>query len=207
VTVNDRQRKQLEVYLNNLLLWNQRLALVSQKDPAPIVEKHFADAIVAAHYCRGASTVVDLGSGAGFPGIVIGIHCPATRVALIESRRKKVSFLLDTIRAVGLVNVDVVADRIESASCQREHATRYDISIARALGSVSQLLEHSRLLLKDAGQAIAMKGPSYEAEVEKAPLERLGFGPPTFHAYTLPDQSQRVLLSFTRRRAAGECFT
>jgi 16S rRNA (guanine527-N7)-methyltransferase len=196
--IDRRQQEQLQIYLDNLLLWNRRLSLVSQEGPVPIVEKHFADALVAARHCRGASAVADLGSGAGFPGIVIAIQHPAARVTLMESRRRKASFLLDTARAASLVNVEVVADRVEAAACRPEHAGRYAISIARALGSVTELLEYSRALLTDAGRAIAMKGPSYRREMETAPIEALGFQPPNVHPYSLPDLSQRVLLSFAR---------
>jgi 16S rRNA (guanine527-N7)-methyltransferase len=197
-TIDDRQLEQLESYLENILLWNRRVALVSQKDPRFIVEKHFADALVAATHCRGANAVVDIGSGAGFPGIIIAVQCPATRVTLVESRQRKASFLVDTVRATGLTNVEVVADRVETVVGQRDRAGAYGIAIARALGSVTILLEYSRALLGATGRAIAMKGPSYQSEIETACFEPLGFRAPTVHPYALPDLSQRVLLNFCR---------
>jgi 16S rRNA (guanine527-N7)-methyltransferase len=198
LAISDPQRQQLETYLENLLLWNRRIALVSQNDPTSIVEKHFADALVAARYCAGASSLVDLGSGAGFPGIVAAILRPETCVTLIEARRKKASFLTDTVRAASLANVDVVCDRIEAVARQPGRSGRYEIAIARALGSVAELLEYSRALLSDSGRAIAMKGPSYRNDLEAVPVESLGFHPPTIYSYSLPDLSQRVLLSFAR---------
>lgn len=200
VTTDEKQRDQLEVYLDNLLLWNRRLALVSQQKPAVIADKHFADSIVAALHCRENSAIVDLGSGAGFPGMIIAIYCPTTRVTLIESRRKKATFLLDTARRARLDNVEVVPDRIETVARQAKHTSQYDVSIARALGSMEMLLAHSDLLLRTAGTAIAMKGPSFESETETTPIQRLGFATPTIHSYALPDQSQRVLLEFSRIR-------
>jgi 16S rRNA (guanine527-N7)-methyltransferase len=198
VTIDDRQREQLEIYLDNLLLWNRRLALVSQHNRVTIVDKHFADSIVAAKHCLGTRAVVDLGSGAGFPGMIIAIQCPTTRVTLIESRRKKASFLLDTARIAGLANVEVIVDRIETIAGQPKHARQYEISIARALGSLAMLLEFSALLLDEIGHAIAMKGPSYASEMEATPVRHLGFATPTVSLYALPDKSQRALLNFSR---------
>jgi 16S rRNA (guanine527-N7)-methyltransferase len=198
VAIDNSQRGQLEVYLDNLLLWNQRLALVSQTEPLAIVEKHFADALVAARYCRGATTIIDLGSGAGFPGLIIAIQYPDASVTLVESRLKKASFLVDTARAANLANVQIVADRIEVVARRPEHTRRYEISIARALGSVTKLLEYSRALLNDTGRAIAMKGPSYRSEIDALSIERLGFRPPIVRDYSLPDLSKRVLLTFVR---------
>jgi 16S rRNA (guanine527-N7)-methyltransferase len=196
ITTDDKQREQLEIYLDNVLLWNRRVALVSQSDPTSIAEKHFADALVAARHCQGASRVVDIGSGAGFPGMIIAIQSPTTRVTLVESRQRKASFLLDTARTANLENVEVVAERVENLASRPLHAGSYEIAIARALGSVEALLEYSRALLSDAGRAIAMKGPSYRSEIEEPSIGRLGFRPPTIHPYSLPDLAQRVLLSF-----------
>jgi 16S rRNA (guanine527-N7)-methyltransferase len=207
VTIEDRQREQLEIYLENLLLWNRRLALVSQQNPVTIVDKHFADSIVAAKQCLGARAVVDLGSGAGFPGVIIAIQCPKTRVTLIESRRKKASFLLDTARMAGLANVEVIVDRIESIAGQPEHRAQYEVSIARALGSLAMLLEYSALLLDGTGLAIAMKGPSYASEMEATPIRQLGFGTPSVDSYLLPDKSQRALLHFSRLVPNAHCST
>jgi len=208
IALNDTQWDQLGAYLENLLLWNRRVALVSQDDPVTIAQKHFADALFAAQRCTGAPTAVDLGSGAGFPGIVMAIVCSGMNVTLIESRRKKASFLQDTVRALRLPNVLVVADRIEAVTQRSEHAGRYLISIARALGSVPTLLGYSKTLLREGGHAVAMKGPAYSAELERLALEDLGFEAPQVHTYQLPDGSERALLIFRRTRVpATECFT
>jgi 16S rRNA (guanine527-N7)-methyltransferase len=205
IAIDERQQEQLEFYLNNLLLWNRRVSLVSQSDPSCITEKHFADALIAARFCHGAASVVDIGSGAGFPGIIIAIRNPESRVTLVESRQRKASFLLDTARAARIENVEIVAERADMFASSR--ADKYAVSIARALGSVEVLLEHSRSLLRDEGLAVAMKGPSYQKEVEETPIERLGFRGPTVHSYSLPDRSHRVLLGFALVEGPVECFT
>jgi 16S rRNA G527 N7-methylase RsmG len=98
----------------------------------------------------------------------------------------------------GLANVQVVTDRIETAAQQPEHASRYEISIARALGSLAMILEYSAPLLHKNGRDISMKGPSYASEMEITPVRHLGFGTPTVKSYVLPDKSQRALLNFSR---------
>lgn len=198
IRIDVRQQEQLETYLDNLLVWNRRVALVSQSDTTSILQKHVSDCLVAAQYCRGASRVVDVGSGAGFPGIIIALQNPAAHVTLVESRQKKASFLRETVRVASLENVEVAAERVETLASKPLQTGRYEISIARALGSVNRLLECSRALLTSTGEVIAMKGPSYQSEIAEASIERLRFQPPAVYPYSLPDHSQRVLLRFAR---------
>lgn len=201
IFLNRRQQQQIREYLDALLVWNRRVALVSQNDPWVVLCKHFADSLVAGAYCDPTATVVDMGTGAGFPGLVIAIAQPTARVTLIESKQKKISFLFQVISAARVENARVVAARIESAVRDPQQAGRYSLAISRALSDLRGFLDLAAPFLPMAGTAVAMKGPAFRAELRllsESDLKRAGFAPPHAYRYELPDGAKRVLLSFRR---------
>ena len=126
-------------------------------DPAATVDAHVADALVALEVdaVRAAGVIADLGSGAGFPGLVLAAALPATRVALVESAVKKCAFLRRTAEAMGLGNVEVVPSRAEEWS---EGVGRCDVVAARALAPLNVLVEYAAPLLRDGATLVAWKG-------------------------------------------------
>ena len=192
------QAERLLIYLETLLLWNRSIALVSRQDVRAIAAKHFADCWVAAAEARASSQIVDLGSGAGFPGLVIAIANPSSRVTLIESVGKKVIFLREVIRRAGIDNALVLEQRAESAGRDPSHRSRYDLATSRALGSLTQFLTLARPLLHAAGIAMAMKGPSSGSELESIRPAALGYTFEAERTYVLPDLARRTLLLFRR---------
>jgi 16S rRNA (guanine527-N7)-methyltransferase len=194
--------QQLELYLDRLLLWNERAALVSQREPVDIACKHFADSLYAACLCRESERVVDLGTGAGFPGLVIAIVRPQSSVMLIDSKRKKISFLTDVISSARLTNVRAVEARIDSAALDPQHARQYRLATSRALTSTKEFLALAQPFLRAQGRAIAMKGPLYQQELDQLNPDKLGFNVPDMRPYQLPDGSQRVLLEFKLARSS-----
>jgi len=201
IALDRQQQLQVRQYLDVLLLWNRRVSMVSQNDPQAIVCKHFADSLVAAAPCDPRAAVVDLGTGAGFPGLVIAIARPAARVTLIESKQKKVSFLLEVIRSANIENARTVETRIESAARDPEHTGQYLVAISRALSDLPGFLALAAPFLSIGGIALAMKGPTYSTELRmfsNDDLERAGFATPQSYRYQLPDGAERALLSFRR---------
>jgi len=185
------QLERLRAYLETLLVWNRRLALVSQREPAEILAKHFADSLFAAAQCAATDALVDLGSGGGFPGLIIGIVWPTARVALVESRGKKVSFLETATRATSARNVTVYKARIEDAGASIEHRARYSVAIARALTTAAEFLRMAHPFLAPGGRALAMRSIGEDRDAEPAPTEEL--------TYTLPDGTPRRLLVYRER--------
>src|SRR5690349_12678961 len=106
--LTSEQQKQLEKFLETLLLWNKKMALVSQSDPRQIHTKHFADCLFAGQWVGNARRILDLGSGAGFPGIIFSILCRDASVTMVDSNRKKVSFLVDVIAQARLTNARAI---------------------------------------------------------------------------------------------------
>jgi 16S rRNA (guanine527-N7)-methyltransferase len=190
------QRVALTTYLETLSLWNRSVALVSRRDVATIATKHFADSWAVAAHLPPAASVVDLGAGSGFPGLVIAIADPGKRVCLVESIAKKVSFLSEVIRLAALRNARAVQQRAENAGASEEHRGHYDIATSRALGSLDLFLRLARPFLRPDAAAVAMNGPAYRQELETTDVAALGYRLESVREYLLPDSSERALLFF-----------
>jgi 16S rRNA (guanine527-N7)-methyltransferase len=183
--ITAHQWEQLRLFVDELLLWNGRMALVSQRDLPTVLAKHVADSLVAASHCAGNDRIADLGSGAGFPGIPIAILRPETSVCLMESIGKKVSFLQAARRAAGLSNLEIYEGRIEAACDQAAHRNAYDLVTSRALAGVDRLRSLARPLLAPGGRLLAMRS------------ERVVDGEPgLIIRYELPDGTPRTLHMF-----------
>lgn len=187
----------MRLHLELLLLWNRRAALVSQLDPLSVAQKHFLDSLAVAPLCAQAERLVDIGSGAGFPGLPVAVIRPDCSVSLLDSNRKKISFLLEVVARTGVTNARVVEGRAEELALQ-EHRSRYSIATSRAFSALDTFLALARPFLEPRGRAVAMKGPNYEPELQGLSLDPQGYSPPAIHRYELPDGARRALLIFQR---------
>jgi 16S rRNA (guanine527-N7)-methyltransferase len=161
------------------------MALVSRRDEGQLILKHVADALFAASQCPTDRAVIDIGSGAGFPGLPIAIAHPGSGVCLLESRAKKISFLLEAIRAVGALNAFTYHGRLEGAGRDEAHRGRYSVAIARALARPETALHAARPFLIPGGRAMIMISAA-QAEQPGAVSEII--------SYRLPDGTPRALL-------------
>lgn len=186
LTLSAAQIEQLQAHLDTLLLWNSKIALVSQHDPAEILNKHFADSLFVASRCTDGEDVADLGSGAGFPGIPIAVVRPASRVCLVEARSKKASFLEEACRRASLRNLLVCNGRIETVAAEPSHRAQYAVATARALTTTAAFLALAQPLLAPGGRAIAMRSVG-EDRIVDPPLAQ------EVH-YVLPDGTPRRLV-------------
>ncbi|MGH3430560.1 MAG: 16S rRNA (guanine(527)-N(7))-methyltransferase RsmG [Mycobacteriales bacterium] len=181
----EEQVDQLATYLEVLQLWNQKIALVAQKEAAEIICKHFADSLFVAAHCGDAERLIDLGSGAGFPGLPIAIARSATHVQLVESRGKKASFLERVCQIAAIHNAVVCNARIEALAGQAEHRGRYSIVTGRALASAARFLALATPFLQRGGRLIAMRSVN-EPPPESSDVEEI--------RYELPDGTPRRLI-------------
>lgn len=188
-TLDDHQLAQLRAYLEALLLWRRRTALIATADPRLLAAHHVIDSLHVAPWLWPTVRLADIGSGAGFPGIPLAIALPAAHVSLVESRRKKASFLRAARRAAGLANVEVVEGRAETID------ERFEAVVCRALGSVASLLGLAQGLLVPGGVAVSMKGPEALAEV----VSHDAFAGPRVVPYELAHSRRRMLLIYTLR--------
>ncbi len=162
----------LGMYLALLLETNKSFNLTAITDPAEAWERHVLDSLTLVptlgELAAGAE-IVDVGSGGGAPGLVLGSVCPGNRFTLVEATGKKARFLEETARAMGLANVRVIADRAENLGRDhREHREKYDAALARAVGRIAVVAELVIPLLKVGGLALLTKGRQAEEEIAEA---------------------------------------
>jgi 16S rRNA (guanine527-N7)-methyltransferase len=156
VPLSPANAEQFSTYLALLLRWNERIKLTSVVRPGEVVEKHFLDSLAVAPALVGARTLVDVGSGAGFPGIPVAVVRPDLAVTVVESIQKKAAFLEAAKRELGLRNVEVFAGRMERLV---EEARRFDAAVSRATFSPAEWLARGEALLAPGGRLIAMVVP------------------------------------------------
>jgi len=192
IKLSSEQREQLNAFMSTLLLWNRKISLMSQTDPETIAWKHFADCLFAARACLPDDKIVDLGSGAGFPGLVMAIVHPEAEVCMIESRDRKASFLKEAVRNSGVKNARVLWSRIELAAKNIPQWATFAVS--RALGEIDDLQKLAEPLLAPGGRLMAMKTERFVRELRG--VESSDFDIPDVVEYNVPNCGQRFLVTF-----------
>ncbi|NIN64277.1 MAG: 16S rRNA (guanine(527)-N(7))-methyltransferase RsmG [Anaerolineae bacterium] len=165
------QLEAFELYYQELMLWNERASLTAITDYREVQVKHFLDSLSCLQVLTGlapATRCIDIGAGAGFPGLPLRIACPQMHLTLLEATRKKVLFLEHMVKELGLRDVQVIQGRAEELGRQAGHREVYDVALARAVAELSVLLEYALPLLKVEGIFVAQKGGDIEDEVEGA---------------------------------------
>ena len=170
VRMTARQMAALARYEEELLDWNSRMNLTAIRTAEEIRTKHFLDSLTCAPVMREAppGRVIDVGTGAGFPGLVLKIAFPALQVTLVESVGKKAKFCQHITDLLGLDQVMIVQDRAEALGLQRAHREQYDLAVARAVAKMPVLAEYLLPLVRVGGRMLAMKGESGPAEAHAA---------------------------------------
>ncbi|MBW2594631.1 MAG: 16S rRNA (guanine(527)-N(7))-methyltransferase RsmG [Deltaproteobacteria bacterium] len=168
ITLTSREIDLLVEYYKELLIWNEKMSLVSIKSPLDI-PKHFIDSLTVTKFIKdGDLKLLDIGTGAGLPGIPLKIKMESLRVTLLDSSRKKTSFLKNVIRKLDLGDVSVVNGRAESLIDEKGYKGVFDIVISRAAFKISHFLILGEPFLSDGGTLIAMKGGNADDELERA---------------------------------------
>lgn len=180
--------KRFDLYLSELTEWNKKFNLTAIVDPAEVRVKHFADSL-ALLQIRSLSTesIVDIGAGAGFPGLPLKLVCPNIKLTLVEATGKKCDFLKHLVKVFGLTNVTIINARAEDFA--KEKREQFDLAVARAVAELRVLSEYALPLVKIGGEFIAYKEEAVEAEVAAAAhaLQELGGGVPEIKKVPLPD--------------------
>lgn len=189
ISLTQVQVSQFDQYLSLLLEWNQHINLTAITDPIDIQTRLFLDSLRCAEATGDLSKqrVVDVGSGAGIPGLPLKILFPQVQLTLLESVAKKARFLEEVCRVLAFRNVDIVVERAERIGQNAVYRESYDWAVARAVAPMSVLVEYLLPLCKVNGHILAQKGGQARAEVDTAisAIKLLGGGP----VKILPEQS------------------
>jgi len=163
-------------YADELRAWNEQFNLTAITDTEGIQIKHFLDSLTVLKALHAPAKVVDVGTGAGFPGIPLRIVCPEIKLTLVEATGKKVTFCEALVEKLSLSGVTVIKARAEEVGQDRAHREQYDWAVARAVAEMPVLAEYLLPLVKRGGRALAQKGEGAPGETHAAEgaVKRLG---------------------------------
>ena len=168
IDLNEMQLNQFKKYMDLLLEWNEKINLTAITEENEIILKHFIDSMTLLEYIEDNASIVDVGTGAGFPGIPISIVRDDTKVTLVDSLNKRINFLEDVISKIELKNIKAIHSRAEDFGRNKQSRESFDISVSRAVANLSVLVEYLLPLVKVGGKCICMKGSEVEEEITEA---------------------------------------
>jgi len=168
IELSDIQLEQFYNYMNILIEWNKFMNLTGITEPEEVITKHFIDSLTVLDKINKNARIIDVGTGAGFPGIPIKIVFPETKVVLLDSLNKRVKFLNEIIEKLELKDIETIHGRAEEYGRNKKHREKYDIAIARAVAPLNVLLEYLMPFAKVNGKCLCMKGSSSEEEIENS---------------------------------------
>jgi len=187
----------LDLYLKEMLRWNRRINLTSITDFAVAREKHILDALSLLPLIDGVSSILDMGSGAGLPGVPLQVVCPDLRVVSVDSVTKKISFQRHVKRLLNLENFEPICARLEHLDQVFEKSQTFSVVTCRAFSSLRDIVRFAAPWLAPTGKILAMKGPDGRDEWQRqaADIIPFGFVLSDVYDYQLPrSASQRQVL-------------
>lgn len=168
IKLSEIQKEQFYLYMKLLIEWNEKINLTAITDEMDIINKHFVDSLTINKYIEKGAKLVDVGTGAGFPGVPIKIANPDSEVILLDSLNKRLNFLNDVIEKNNLKNITTVHFRAEEAGKNKKYREKFDIATSRAVAPLNVLVEYLLPLVKVGGKCICMKGSNTKEEIEKS---------------------------------------
>ncbi len=209
--LTDIQTEQVADYCSLLVEWNKKMNLTAITDPHEVAVKHIADSLSAFDdtLFRENVRVIDVGTGAGFPGLVLKIYFPSMELVLLDSLQKRVNFLETVVSSLGLEGVSCVHGRAEEAGWKREFREGFDIALSRAVARLSVLAEYTLPFLRVGGSLLALKGARYAEEMEEAAqaAKILGGGKPSARVVKLPGLDDgRAVVRIDKERPTPDAY-
>ena len=166
--ISENQAEKFKRYFEMLVDWNTRVNLTAITDAEAVTEKHFLDSLLPLELIKKGSRCIDIGTGAGFPGIPIAIMREDIEMVLLDSLNKRVNFLNAVKEELGLENITCIHARGEEAAHSETWREKFDITLSRAVAGVNSLVEVSVPFLKVGGKSIMLKGPKAQEELLEA---------------------------------------
>ena len=199
IELEDKQIEKFYNYMNLLLEWNEKMNLTAITEPKEVILKHFIDSATIIKYIENGMQIVDVGTGAGFPGIPLNIINSEASYTLVDSLNKRINFLNEVINSLQLNNINTIHSRIEEFG--RDNKESFDIATSRAVASLNILLEYLLPLVKIGGICICMKGSNVKEEIEnsKKALDVLGGRIEKIEEIILPNSDIRRSIIIVRK--------
>lgn len=208
----DLKVEQLEKYyqyMKLLIEWNQKMNLTAIVEPNEIILKHFIDSLTIYSYTKNKKSVLDIGTGAGFPGIPLKILQEETNFTLLDSLNKRITFLQEVISKLELQNIEAIHGRAEEVVKQENKRESYEIVTSRAVARLNTLLEYMLPFVKIGGLCICMKSVEIEEELQEAKkaIEILGGEIQTVDTIVLPNSDiQRKIVVIKKKKSTPKKY-
>lgn len=209
VPLSEHQLDLFQIYMQELIMWNEKMNLTAITDPEEIVVKHFLDSLLLAPFLpeKEVFSFADVGTGAGFPGVPIMILHPDIRMVLIDSLQKRLTFLEALCQKLFL-SPELLHARAEECGRNPRYREIFDIVTARAVAPLNVLAEYCLPLLKQGGAFIAMKGPGGidEAHAAKSAIQLLGGSISNIVTKSISNEITRTFIVIEKRRQTPEKY-
>ena len=206
IQLTEQQVDQFFEYYRLLVQWNEFMNLTAITEMEEVMEKHFVDSLALSKAAEvgNIETLIDVGTGAGFPGIPLKIAYPHLRVVLLDSLNKRVKFLSTVIETLGLTNIQAVHGRAEDAARQKDYREQFDAAVSRAVANMASLSEYCLPFIKVGGVFVPYKSGNIEEELKDAgkAVKTLGGTIRRVEKFQLPDtdiERSLVLIEKTER--------
>lgn len=199
IQLDDNQIESLEQYYKLLVEWNEKMNLTALTEPQDVALKHFCDSILLLSFADipENSSLIDVGTGAGFPSVPVKIVRPDIRICLLDSLNKRLVFLQEVVEKLGLTDVQIVHSRAEDGAKQEKLREQFDFATSRAVAQLNVLSEYCLPYVKVGGAFLAMKGKYSEDEIanSKNAIKTLGGKISKVDTYNLIDGSERTIIN------------
>lgn len=168
--ISEYQSEQFEKYFELLIDWNEKINLTAITEEKDVITKHFIDSLMCfeSGVIKEGASVIDVGTGAGFPGIPLKIAEPSLDVTLLDSLAKRINFLNDVVSSLTLEKIRTIHSRAEDGGRDKSYRDSFDVAVSRAVANLSSLSELCLPFVKKGGYFISMKGPGVEEELTGA---------------------------------------
>ena len=168
IEIEDEKINKFYKYMNLLIEWNEKMNLTAITEQKDIIVKHFVDSLTISKYLEKDESVVDIGTGAGFPGIPLAIINQANKFTLVDSLNKRINFLNDVKEKIELKNITTIHSRAEEFGQNKIYREKFDIAVSRAVAKLNVLVEYLLPTIKVGGKIICMKGSKIKEELDEA---------------------------------------
>ncbi len=194
--VSDTQIEKFYNYMIGIKDWNNKINLTAITEEKMFIVKHYIDSLTINKYIKSSNTLIDIGTGAGFPGIPLKIMNPDMKITLIDSVNKKLNVIRDLSSKINLENIDIIHTRAEDLAQNKQYREKFDIATTRAVSNLSTIAEYMLPFVDLNGLAICMKGPNFREELEDAQraIEVLGGKIENIESLNVGDELERNII-------------